>query len=413
MIEPPDERLARSPRRSAWECTLAATVVLMTTIPFRWAAGPNAQDQEYSNPWLYALYLLLLAVLLLPHLRAIAQTLFHHMLGVLLVLVVLSASWSDHPSVTLQKAISLTATTLLGGYLATRFTDRQRFGILGSTFFVAAAASVAAAILMPSFGIMGGYHEGEWCGIYSHKNVLGQVACVGLVCALVVGWTTPRIATRWLCIAAIGLEIFVLVMTRSQTAMVTCAVGVGLFPVTWLLRQRGPWGLAALLLLVLGGGAVVVGMGSNQDVVLQLLGRDVTLTGRMQLWEDVMRAIGQRPWLGYGYGVFWQAEATQPVLVFSQWGNPIAYSHNGGLEVLLDLGAAGLSAFLVGYATSVVRAVRRAVSEPSIFGRWPLVYLSVFLLFNLTEASILAHRNLLWVLYVAAVSSRAGRFTSV
>ena len=62
--------------------------------------------------------------------------------------------------------------------------------------------------------------------------------------------------------------------------------------------------------------------------------------------------------------------------------------------------------FTLSFLPAFVGALRHVRSTNMVDNHWTLIFLSLFLLYNLAESSLMAHNNLLWVLYVASVVSR-------
>jgi O-antigen ligase len=139
--------------------------------------------------------------------------------------------------------------------------------------------------------------------------------------------------------------------------------------------------------------------------VLNLLGRDATLTGRTPLWGLIWERIKLHPLLGYGYGGFWLQWAPPSGDIWrismrtGGWLPP--NGHNGFIDLLAELGFAGLGAFLVSFASNVVRALRLVRESVSAVDLFPLLFLYLLLLTNLTESALVTHNSLLWLLYIA------------
>ncbi|WP_049558612.1 O-antigen ligase family protein, partial [Limnoraphis robusta] len=75
--------------------------------------------------------------------------------------------------------------------------------------------------------------------------------------------------------------------------------------------------------------------------LLGLIGKDPSLTGRTDLWAWAREMIDKRPWLGYGYTAFWQGldGGSAYIIRAARW--PVPYSHNGILDLWLDIGLLG------------------------------------------------------------------------
>jgi hypothetical protein len=74
-------------------------------------------------------------------------------------------------------------------------------------------------------------------------------------------------------------------------------------------------------------------------------GRDVTLTGRTRIWKELL-AFRTDPLIGVGYGSFWLGKRLQ---ILSDIYGLLNESHNGYLNVYLELGMIGLGLLAESY----------------------------------------------------------------
>jgi O-antigen ligase len=133
------------------------------------------------------------------------------------------------------------------------------------------------------------------------------------------------------------------------------------------------------------------------------IGEDTTLTGRDAVWTESTAAYRERPWFGYGYGIFWQeTERADEIQRKLWWDVPTA--HNGGLDVLLDVGVVGLVLALAVIARLVAQGLSdlRARREAGALLRLPLAALLV--ISNLVETNFLQQNTLLTLLTIAALA---------
>jgi len=242
---------------------------------------------------------------------------------------------------------------------------------------------------------------GAWRGIYSHRNALARMMVLAtLVFVLQARRKDESQFFYWL--AALGSVLLVL-LSSSKTGLVILfffAILSGLSP---LLR----WKLSRLLLSlsVLASLAVCLLLWLPWVNILQMLGRDITLSGRLTLWIlAVMKAL-QHPWLGYGYNGFWLGLGGESayVLVAVRWLAPNA--HNGFLDLWLSLGLIGLVLFLAGFVIVFWKSLKEARLGNSAEFRWSLLYLIYLVVYNLDETNLFQHNTLSWCLYVAVAAS--------
>ncbi|HET7316596.1 MAG TPA: O-antigen ligase family protein [Sphingomicrobium sp.] len=114
-------------------------------------------------------------------------------------------------------------------------------------------------------------------------------------------------------------------------------------------------------------------------------------TGRLQIWDNVVHAIGQKPAFGYGPG---QMGAVAP---FGRMGQP----HNIVLQVALDWGLVGLACVLVLAVFYLRRAIPAVHRNGAVLACPLLAMLSIFLLSMIDAA-------LFHVLPVAIFAACAG-----
>jgi O-antigen ligase len=206
----------------------------------------------------------------------------------------------------------------------------------------------------------------------------------------------------WLGVAgSLGL----VVLARAAASLVVSAALLSLIPLFRSLRLRFTTAVGVWTLSILLGAILLTLLASNAEPVFAALGRDPTLTGRTQIWAAVLVSISERPWLGYGYNAFWQEWSGPSAVVLSAVGWETPHSHNGLLDLWLDLGLTGLIVFMLGLGLAARAGVIRARDTDKAADLWPLVFLSFLVLINFSEAAILKQHSLFWVLYVAILSS--------
>jgi O-antigen ligase len=80
----------------------------------------------------------------------------------------------------------------------------------------------------------------------------------------------------------------------------------------------------------------------NSVVDAALLGRkeqSSSLTGRLPLWEELVKDAAKRPVLGYGYEGFWTEDRIAGILKSQNW--TLQNAHNSYFEIVLQLGLVG------------------------------------------------------------------------
>ena len=255
-----------------------------------------------------------------------------------------------------------------------------------------------------------------WLGVTTHKNVLGEVC---MISGIFFVWSIFRNSgmRRFVDIGFLLIALWLLGGSESYTsitAILTFLVGVGLVCFLQMAKSRAEYlkqYLAAVsIVLVVGllGTGFAVQTFSGQSIFatgLKASGRDSTLTGRTELWQDMLEIASKRPIGGVGYGNFWIGNLGNDLWEKHIW-RP-TQGHNGYLDVYVELGIAGVSVlFLV--IISSFRQITRTFEYDFEYGRFRFVFLVVLLLHNITESSFLRGANDLWFIFLLVAVTAPG-----
>ena len=130
--------------------------------------------------------------------------------------------------------------------------------------------------------------------------------------------------------------------------------------------------------------------------------KDATFSGRIPLWTTVLTLSEGNRLLGYGFGGFW---ATNTYAVYSLISWNASKAHNGFIDLLLDLGWVGVIIYAFNTALVFFRSMKYVAREKTLESQWPLLVLSLILLYNMIESDLLVVNSFLWVAYVAITVS--------
>jgi O-antigen ligase len=315
---------------------------------------------------------------------------------VLLALVAMaSALWSVDPELSFRRSVALLATTMMGVYLAARFDWLTALRLLGTVWFLLMAASFIAGLVAPGFARMSEVHVGAWVGGWSEKNALGGHAARASFLLAFLAWRDPAYRRWW--IGGALLALVLVIFSSSATALLGAGVGLGMLFAAWWMLKGKHWSLALVWCGATILGLVVLAYITMPDVLLGLLGKDETLTGRTDIWASLGEAIEERPVLGYGYLAFWGLDS-EPRYWLERavdWNAPSG--HNGWLDLAISLGVVGVAIYTIDLVITLWRAGRLSLSSPA--GVFALGFLAQFLLFAMSESIIIAQNSILWATY--------------
>ena len=380
------------------------------------AGSPDTGDVQLDGSPVDAAFfgvLLIAATLVLVHRGRRVITLLKANGPILLYFsfCLLSILWSDFPGVALKRWIKA------GGDLEMILivvTDQQPVAALSRLFsrigFILVPLSLLSIKYFPAFGR--GYNS--WTGgqfnngLTLNKNILGVVTFVLLlgavwrVLALLRSDEAPPHRAR--CLLAQGtllaLGILLLITANSVTSNVCFMIGAGLMLATSLRFTRRHTAAVHVLVLALAVSAGLVMLLGGGASAAQALGRNLTLTGRTDIWAAVI-PMAPNPLVGAGFESFWLSPRVHDRLWEVIPGLPLNEAHNGYIEVYLELGWVGLVLvvliFISGYRRSVM-AFRRA---PGLGGLM-IAYVLAAMLYSITEAGF-RMMHPMWIFFLLAV----------
>ncbi|SES40435.1 exopolysaccharide production protein ExoQ [Tranquillimonas rosea] len=407
MTQSPPESREAALRLAEWIGVGLALFLLSGAIfPLRAMGADNVLDEaERAGLRILQLpvYLLTLALAARHSSQVFVAVVRNLPMAALLALCVASVFWSVSGSITGRRVIALLMTMLLAYVIAIRFTPRQQLLLFGGVLGLCTGLSLAAGAVMPGTAYAPG--DGALRGVFLHKNVVGWTGIFTFVLGIAGIHDHARKVRRasWV-LAVMGL-VGVLAST-SVTSLFGATVGAGLLVVVKsIMRHRGFRRMVLTLILLELAAVLLIALSLYLVPLLDALGKDSTLTGRVPLWETVDTKIAARPVLGYGYGAFWTDGNLAAWEIWSQLQWKAPHAHNGYRDLLLNFGVIGVGVFYVVIAKAVRQGIALCTRDPSGGWLWPMLAIGVTLVLNLSETTFLVQNDLLWLLCATGILS--------
>jgi O-antigen ligase len=294
-----------------------------------------------------------------------------------------SYAWSTFPAgfpkANLEDATAVSTVLLIGGMLDRRQLARVLIGsgmvAIGLVFVTLAiqpgSAYQAASAEVGAPGLRGGF---------IHKT--GLASCVLLTASAVFCFERRR-WVRMLCFPIVAV---IIVLSRSSAGLATMMT---LVVVGWLLSSRdrivAVVGRGLKSLSVLTAMACLVAIAGLLGLITNLVGKDLTFSGRDQVWTGVIEQIQRRPITGWGGTNLYTMIQQDPVLsIVRPLGYVAATSHNAALELMLRLGIVGLVLYLIVFVSTVRHGFKMLRTEP-MWGQFILMAMVVVAMFAVSE----------------------------
>ena len=335
------------------------------------------------------------------------------------VLASLSLLWSIEPAITLRRILRLYIIVLVSVAFASAGWQPRRFeNSVRWLLFLLLAASAIFCYWDPELAIhnVEGHPElmNAWHGITTGKNVLGSLASCAFILWLhgLLTGETGRVAA----IANLALAGLCLVMCRSSTSLMATVFAA--FFVILLLRPSGsmrrltPYIVGFFAVAVLVYALAVLNIVPGLSVILapisMITGKDLTFSGRTNIWYVLKLHIRQHPLLGTGYEAYWigPVPSSPSYDMVSQLYFYPTEGHNGYLDVINDLGYVGgacLLAYFIVYLRQGLALMRLEKARGALY----LALIFRAFLADMSESHWFSVTSIDFVIFTAATFSLA------
>jgi len=301
-----------------------------------------------------------------------------------LLLMTCSGLWSQTPAMTCRAIFAIWGVTLVSIYVGKQYTWLEIYGLLRWL-----------TVLLALWGVVktNAGSDGCWSGVLGHKNPFSfQMANTASLWIL---YAFKERKYRYLSlfitlIALVGLQKGCSGASRILTViLISFWVYLGV-----LKRLPVKWAFVYFILFLVGSiGMGILVLNNLEAIVVDGLGKDMTLTGRTDFWPLIIDRINQNsPIFGYGVVGFWQSwrglENPAYGIMVAKSGFVPPHSHNGFIDLVCQLGWGGLFLFLVSFFNNIFRGVKYMTQESFPESALPLYLLTFMLMTNLTEGGL-------------------------
>jgi exopolysaccharide production protein ExoQ len=394
--------------------------ILGSRLPSQWLGGSvatAAQAFEEGSPidrtFFFGLILGAIVVLMMRPFSRAAFFSRNIALVAFVTFTLVSVLWSDFPFVSFKRWFRD-----LGNYLVVLvvLSDPLPFEAIRSVLrrlcYLLVPLSVVLIKYYPSTGKQFSQWTGaaEFMGATTSKNMLGVVC---LISGIFFFWDT---VTRWsdrkerrtkriimVNVAFVAMTLWLLKLASSATSAVCLAMGCLIIVAAHAKMFRRRPGFLKFIIPAAFCLYLVLALGFNINSELAgAVGRDPTLTDRTGIWKTVL-SMQTNPVLGTGYESFWLGPRLQRVWQSFQGINE---SHNGYLEVYLNLGLIGAFLIVVLLLASYRTISKKLTSDPTL-ASLSLALWTIVLFYNMTEAAF--RSSLIWITFLLVAISVPAR----
>ena len=320
--------------------------------------------------------------------------------ALIIALCISSIFWSENPNILFKRIIlQLILIISIGLSISSLRSEKALLNVMFYAFSFIAIYNLIFILIFPDYSFE---ISKALSGIYKAKNYLGFVSLAGLIISKTKYDVIMRGENKKIAMFFIAIWGGFLFLSQSKTCIFVGAI----FSLLWLVNVRrnledllGLFLVFCLtffyLVLPLYSSAFLGGGFISFNNIFQY----VDLTGRGEIWSLAIDSLEGRKTLGVGYGSFWGTgvipvnfDIRYSYLMF------LNQSHNGYLDVLIQLGFIGLSLCFLFLITFIKTEFKQIMVG--------FKYLIIFVLVhNITESSLLRDTHFIWLLLLIVIIS--------
>ena len=382
---------------------LVLTVTLGTGVLPVLAAFAGGVFPQLITPLWLSLYLAAFFGLMFQHgINWISWLVRYRILFVVLMIgTVISVSWSIDPQVSVERVVHLVGSALIAVYIGFTIPLLVTLRIFAVVLALMLIGSIAAALGLPAMGIEPYEGTQVWRGLFNSKNDLGFWAGAGVLLYITLSESYHSMGAKTLCylMAVVGLG--VLAFSQSATSLVatTIAGSLSLYLYIATRFQLGFIRMSFVAVLFISLASLAI---ANIDTS-ELVGRSGDLTGRSEVWRQVLNLISQFPLTGVGYGSLWfpTDDTIWIQQSFFDFSWRVYHAHNGLLQLASEIGIPLALVALLMVAQQLIEIFYCQYERQQVGVLFVLGFVVAFLISNFSEARFLVSRELFWVFFIA------------
>jgi exopolysaccharide production protein ExoQ len=357
---------------AVWIPTLWVGIIASRPLS-NWLGGAQPESSEYSlegSPMdaLFFMVMIFAAIIVVSTRKPDWSAFFSRNWPVILFYsyLFISVVWAADPLVSFKRWFKEVGNIMVVLVILTEKNPQQAFrAAFVRCGYLLIPLSFIFIRYFPDMGRVYNIHSGELeaIGVTFQKNSLGAMI---LVCGLVTIWDLverkkplkkkERDRTGlYLQLGVVLLGVYLLRLCDSKTSLVCLVLGGAILVATkipglkGMTRNLGVWMPIIILLLY-----VIDSLFGVKESVLHGLGRDMTFTGRTDVWR-VLLALHTDPLIGTGFCSFWSDQHYRAQLPY--W---VAFSaHSGYVEIYIDGGFIAVSLLLLLICVTWVRITKQ------------------------------------------------------
>lgn len=394
-------RIDNSPIRFSDYIFLILFIILNSRDSFYFLFSNNTRQELLLIPYIY-----FIGRILTSYLYQRLKLYWTIGIPMILTIISLSALWSGSFFHSLKfSMIQIVLSAMVIIFIANKY---KIITVMKITFLSGTIMTICSYIVVfinPSWGLMTEDFVGLWRGIFAHKNLLSVSSCFHIIITLfLLLYDESKLLKRLVYLGVMTLQLLLILLSEASTGILTLLISF-IFSILliFVIKIKDKYLLMSFfsLYMIFVGVSIFILFSMLENIVL-VFGKDLTFSGRTIIWEYVVNMIWEKPFFGYGYGVFWQEGGFtfNYVNQYVPWNDLHHQAHNGFLDILTSVGWVGFTIIIFTVFVYFKKNIRLIIRTKNKLYILPLIYLIFFLIYNFQESFFMEQNYIMWSFYV-------------
>jgi exopolysaccharide production protein ExoQ len=289
-------------------------------------------------------------IAMLPKLKTVMGIIMKEKIfTIFIIFALISILWSDYTFISFKRWFQyFTAYLVALSVMAHVDFSEVLLKRIRFLFYIYLIASMVSILIIP--GAKDFY--GIWRGIAPSKNHLGQGSLLGglvIFYTIVTSRGTKRITATLMFVLALILMVGSESMTTLSTFLFICFLGT-VFYLDKYFSKLSIGRFISAFIIFCGAAFFLTVLFLAPDLLAALAGsagRDLSFTGRTDLWSDILTGFSNHWLLGVGFQGFWIVENPTLLALYEIYVWLPNQAHNGYVDILNEVGVVGFILFLL------------------------------------------------------------------
>ncbi len=335
-----------------------------TAVPFRphITETDDISTSNVVNQLLYSGLFIISIITLIPKFSEFVTLIKREkFLSLFLLWCLLTTVWSDYSFVSFKRLFqTITVFLVFSAFLLHYKDEKDVIKYLRIILFLYLGISILVVVVIPGAKDP---QFGYWRGFASTKNVLGQVANVCIILSYIV-FSRSKNKMKWIAGVMVVVSVALLLGTRSSTSLITFITVLTLSSIISGNKIFEPVGLGRTvsMLIIFTFASLIAAIAyfapEMWKTIPEAAGKDVSFTGRSDLWSYIIIEIQKHPFTGAGYQGFWVVDSPEVLMLYEVFVWLPNQAHNGYLDMINEVGLIGFGIFVLMIASYFINSFR-------------------------------------------------------